>query len=196
MSDKNSIICPNCKIGTNLISRVKYPWPENSYFTFEVAECNGCTTFFLVKRFKGELQEVWPKELPSVVDDRIPAFIKEDFTEANLCFSIGAYRAAAVMARRSMQNICIDKGADKDKKLEKQIDELQENGVITIDLQKWAHEVRHVGNDGAHPGNNEPVKREDAQDIIELLTQFCNVLYIAPAIADSRRKAREEAKAS
>ena len=98
------------------------------------------------------------------------------------------------MARRSLQNICVDKGADKDKKLEKQIDELQEKGVITVDLQKWAHEVRHIGNDAAHPGNNGLVKREDAQDITELLTQFCNVLYVAPAIANERRRTRERAK--
>lgn len=194
MADKNSILCPSCKTRTNLIQRIKYVWPEDSNTIFEISECNGCNTFFLVKRRGGTITGLWPKELPQIVDDRIPEHIREDFNEANLCFSVEANRAAAVMARRSLQNICLDKSADKDKKLEQQIDELQEMGIITKDLQNWAHEVRHVGNDGAHPGKDEPVKREDAQDITELLTQFCNVLYIAPSIADERRKLREESK--
>jgi hypothetical protein len=107
---------------------------------------------------------------------------------------MGTYRAAAVMARRALQSICLDKGAKEDDSLEKQIDWLFTQSVITKDLKEWAHEVRLVGNDAAHPKkpeNDQPISKEDAEDILQLLDQFCQVLYVAPAIAEERKKLRQ-----
>lgn len=193
MADKDSIFCPNCKQRTNLIHRADYP--ININYQYEICECNGCDFFFLVKRFRSDdrILEIWPKTLPESVDEKIPENIRQDFTEAYLCFSVGAYRACAVMARRALQNLCIEKGAKKDAKLEQQIDFLQSKGIITVELQNWAHEVRMVGNDGAHPNQHELVGESDARDILDLLKQFCQVMYIAPSIAAERKQARERA---
>lgn len=96
------------------------------------------------------------------------------------------------MARRALQNICLDKKTKEDS-LQKQIDSLFKDGIITKDLKIWAHEVRYVGNDAAHPSSEkQPVSREDAEDILNLLEQFTDVLYIAPFIAEERRKIREQ----
>ena len=111
-----------------------------------------------------------------------------DLIEAKLCYSIDAFRACAVMARRTMQNACIDKGAKKGD-LVNQIKELQTNGTITKDLAEWANVVRWVGNDAAHP-NKDSVEKEDAEDILSLAEQFLQVLYVAPAIALSRKTIR------
>ena len=79
-----------------------------------------------------------------------------------MCFSVGCYRACAVMARRCIQNACRKKGA-KEKDLVKQINELCQLGIITKDIEEWATVVRWVGNDAAHPGKD-PVKIEDAEN--------------------------------
>ncbi|GAI30940.1 unnamed protein product, partial [marine sediment metagenome] len=81
--------------------------------------------------------------------------------------------------------------------LVKQIEWLFGQGIITKDLKDWAHEVRLTGNDAAHPrkpAEDVPVTEEDAEDILNLLKQFTNVLYVAPAIAAERRRLREERK--
>jgi hypothetical protein len=138
------------------------------------------------------LLKIYPKTLPQTVDKLVPSPIKEDFEEALLCYSVGSYRGAAALARRTVEVICLDKGASTKKKLNEQIDELFTNGVITKDIQEWAHEVRFLGNDAAHPTKNE-VSEEDAKDILELLESLCEVLYITPAKAAERKKKREGA---
>lgn len=131
----------------------------------------------------------YPNTLPQTVDDQIPEPVKSDFEEALVCESAGSYRGAATLARRTLQVICLDKGASKTKKLHEQIDELFTKNVITQDIKDWAHEVRYVGNDAAHP-NATDVTKDDARDILELLESMCDVLYIAPARAAARKAKR------
>ena len=124
------------------------------------------------------------------MNDLVIDSVKKDFEEALLCQSVGAYKGAAVLARRSVQLICLDKGAKKDEKLHKQIEELFNNNIITQDIKNWADEVRYIGNDAAHP-NKEEVNKEDSEDILELLESLCNVLYVAPARAAKRKQKRK-----
>jgi hypothetical protein len=191
MADIHSILCPNCKKNTNLISRSSYAWPKAAYVAYEIGECNSCDYFMLIQRTRGLITRILPTPLPKSVDERIPEPIKTDFTEAYLCLSVGAYRGAAVMGRRALQNICLEKGAKEGASLQTQIDWLFSEGIITKELKDWAHEVRYVGNDAAHP-NKQLVTQNDAEDIINLLEQFADVLYIAPHIAAERRKIRQQ----
>lgn len=180
-----SIYCPYCHRYTALSNR-------GIYLNYWMGECNACHDVVLVNNYNGT---IYPHPLPKPVSEKIIEPIRKDFMEANLCFSVSAYRAAAVMARRALQSICLDKGAKEGDDLKKQIDWLFAQGVVTKDLKEWAHEVRLVGNDAAHPKKpegNQPVSKEDAEDILQLLDQFCQVLYVAPAIAEERKKLRAE----
>lgn len=111
--------------------------------------------------------------------------------EAKICFSAGAFRGCAVLARRSIQSACIEKGADKHNKLERQLEELYDKRVITETLWKWAHSVRWIGNDAAHP-EAEEVGKEDAEDILKLAESFLDYTYVTPAIADKQREKRKK----
>jgi len=197
-----SIYCPHCKQYTSLTPapvKISYTyrglrkediviagWERSPNDFWWIGVCNCCKNPVLVHNH-GET--VYPHPLPSPTDERIPEHIRKDIDEAKLCFSVNAYRACAVMARRAVQNACIDKGADKSKKLIDQIKELADKGVITNDLKEWADVVRWVGNDAAHPDKNE-VTKEDAKDILQLAEQFMHVIYVAPAIAKERRRER------
>lgn len=186
-----SIYCPYCHKYTLLTKRGDF---TSQYGVYWMGECNSCHKVVLVS---DHLDQIYPTPLPKPVDERIPDSIRKDFKEAQKCFSIGAFRAAGVMARRALQNCCLDKGAKEKDNLEKQISWLFEQGIITKDLKEWAHEVRLTGNDAAHPKKSEedqPVTEEDAKEILDLLEQFTNVLYVAPAIAEERRKLREKPK--
>lgn len=193
MADQDSIYCPNCHQKTAVTTRKSLDVHRLNK-KYDIAECNSCDYFMLVVRNLGNnsVIDIFPHPLPSAVDSRVPATVKEDFEEALLCLSVNAVRGAAVLARRAVQNICKDKGASKEK-LKDQVDELFTKNVITKDLQDWAHEVRYVGNDAAHPNDTE-VKKEDAEEIIELLESLCEVLYVAPAKAANRKAIRESKK--
>ena len=195
-----SIYCPHCQIHTALsVAKAEYSgqyggrsytpaiWNNPKGESWWIGICNNCQNPVLVKN---EGEEIYPYPFPSPTDSRIPDPMKIDLMESKLCFSIKAFRACAVMARRTMQNACINKGATK-KNLVDQIKELQINGTITNDLKEWADVVRWVGNDAAHP-NGDNVEQDDAEDILNLAEQFLQVLYVAPAIAQSRRTIRNK----
>ena len=193
-----SIFCPYCHKYTSLTATtqnvstgtgrdviVRVEWKDSDEETWWIGITNCCQSPVLILE-DGDV--IYPTPLPSPTDKRIPESIRQDLEEAKMCFSISAYRACAVMARRAMQSACIEKGTTKDK-LSEQLQELASNGVITNELKEWADVVRWVGNDSAHP-NAEKVTKEDAEDILELAEQFLHVLYVTPAIARKRRTVR------
>jgi len=193
MADQNSIYCPNCKQRTSILKRADYQWPKDGNIHYEIAECNCCDFFVLVRRRGSSVEKIYPDPLPKTVNIKTPDFLKRDLEEANLCFAVGAFRAAGVLARRALQLCCIEKGAP-DKRLEEQIDWLLSQQIITKELKDWAHEVRLTGGDAAHPPKkiveDERVNTDDAEDILTLLEKFIDVLYIAPALAEERRQKR------
>lgn len=195
MADNNSIYCPKCRCHTNLIYRAGYKILLGSgvhvYYTIE--ECNGCQQHFLAMRLDnqhGKILKTYPNKLPKPVNNLVINSVKKDFEEALLCQSVGAYRGAAVLARRAVQSICLDKGAKKGENLHKQIKELFDKNIITQAIKDWGDEVRYIGNDAAHP-NKEEVSKEDSEDILELLESLCDVLYVAPARATKRKQKRK-----
>jgi len=196
MAGIHSIYCPYCHQYTQISPRATF---DKNNIRREIAECNKCDFCVLIERVlpAGTVVAVYPAPLPKPVDKRVPDATRKDLEETNLCFSVSAFCGTAVMARRALQGVCLDKGAKKEDVLQSQIDWMLKEGIITKDLGEWAHEVRFVGNDAAHPskpGEDKPVTKEDAEDILQLVEQFVKVLYIAPAIAEERRKLREKSK--
>ena len=195
MAHQISIYCPHCHRYTSLSQApVSYECDYEKYTTgaiwlkgkneiWWIGICNACSEPVLVLN-NGE--KIHPASLPKPSEQDIPSEIRADLDEAKVCFSAGAYRAAAVMARRTMQVAATDKGATSDK-LVTQIHELKQAGKITVDLKDWADAVRWIGNDAAHPTGS-PVFQEDAKDVLHLAEQFLHVLYVAPALAVGIKK--------
>ncbi len=169
---------------------------RNRTGTWAMAECPSCENIVLVKmeqvsdRYgldKLKLVEIIPTPLPNPTDDRVKKEVKIDIDEAKICFSVKAYRACAIMCRRALQTICIDKGAKPDAKLDYQINQIYENGTITKNMMDWANSVRWVGNDAAHPGNEE-VTHDDADNILKLTEQMANILYVTDSLSKEADK--------
>lgn len=152
--------------------------------------CNSCQGAVLV-RSRGE--RIYPAPQPSPSDPLIPDHLRRDLDEAKMCASVSCYQAAAVMARRSIQLACIEKGCDPKKRLVDQIVELTNQGHITKDIEEWATVVRFVGNDGAHP-SKDLVSEDEAVDCLKLAEQFLHVLFVTPSLAKQRLAARKAAK--
>lgn len=160
-------------------------WKDGNNHKWWIGVCNSCQSPMLVR---GDGYDIYPNPLPSPTDKAIPQELADDLNEAKRCFSVACYRACAAMARRCIQNACLEKGA-KESNLVKQIKELTQSGTITKDIEEWATVVRWVGNDAAHPGKD-PVTKEDAEDSLKLAEQFLHVIYVTPSIAKARKAAR------
>ena len=171
----------------NLYEWLNSPYPAGS--KWNMSYCPNCRGPVIIRQSGTKTIQYYPLSLPEKSDKRIPEKIRRDFDEAKQCFSIEAYRASATMTRRALQNTCIDKGATKGAKLLKQINELALKGIITSDIKEWATVTRWIGNDAAHPDSPE-VDVEEAESIIALTEQLLSVIFIAPAIAEERKKIR------
>jgi hypothetical protein len=147
---------------------------------------------------------MYPGSLPKIVDDRIDIKIAVDLEEAYKCAAVSAFRATATMSRRILQVIALDKGAPKTRttkngkevsmELINQIDWLYDNHIITTDLKDAAHQVRILGNKGAHPfgpENTNEIEPRQAEELLGLTEQFVNVLYVVPAITKSLKDDKE-----
>ena len=123
---------------------------QNKVGIWAMAECPSCENVILVKMgiggyLGGELykNKTFPPLQPSPTDVRIPGEIRKDIDEAKLCFSVSAYRACAVISRRTVQSICIEHGA-KNGNLVAQIAELK-GDKITTQMDEWATSIDGSG---------------------------------------------------
>jgi hypothetical protein len=114
--------------------------------------------------------------------------MRDNLIEAKKCAAINCFCAAAIMARRAVQSAAKQLSAVGGD-LRAQIDDLKTKGKITMELAEWAHAVRWIGNDGAHPNATE-VTKGDAEDAVELAEQLLHHVYVTPAIAAAQKAKR------
>ncbi len=175
---------------------------DEVFYPISVWSCHYCdrgiflkhspTEYRHVAESSVEIDVIFPSNEPNV-DERVPGGIAADFIEAAKCLNISAYKASVVMARRAIQKMCLNLGADKTKKLFQQIDELKKSGKLHSDLADMATEIRFLGNDGAHPENDglDEINQEDAQEILNFTSELLDDLYIRPEKVKAMKKRRE-----
>ncbi|WP_447924743.1 DUF4145 domain-containing protein [Georgenia muralis] len=123
-----------------------------------------------VHAFRGR-EEWYPRsgERREFID--VPGHIADAASEATLCFSVGAYRAAGSLARAVVEATAKDKGA-VGRDLYQRIEALGTAGYVRTHTKDQAHEVRHFGNGMAHGDFTDPVTSEEAAEVIELTSAF------------------------
>lgn len=131
--------------------------------------------------------------LPKLGDQRefldVPDHIAGAASEATQCLSIGAYRGAGAIARAVIEAIAKDKQVGG-KDLHSRIEALHSCDHIRKHTKDQAHEIRHFGNDMAHGDFIDPVSREEAEEVIELMAEVLDEVYQSPARLSRRKAAR------
>jgi hypothetical protein len=108
-------------------------------------ECRGVV--FLLRRDNEHW--IYPPELREFDPSDIPVTVRECMEEAIKCHAQECYRASAIMVRRTLEALCEDRGVSGPT-LERRIEGLRTQIVISQDLIDGAHEIRFLGNDAAH----------------------------------------------
>lgn len=130
----------------------------------------------------------WP--LPEIaLPEDVPVAIADAFAEASLALAAGCPRAAAVMARRTLEVVVTEHGESVGP-LKTRIDLLVGKGALPTALGEWATEVRLAGNVGAHFDPLETVDPENAREVLAFLREMLRYLYEVPAQIARRRGAR------
>lgn len=120
----------------------------------------------------------------------VPEEIAKAATEAWRCHSAGSHRGAVMLARALVEATAKAKGIASGSLADK-IDELAKNGLIRAAVADQAHEIRHLGNSTAHGDLGDPVSKEDADEVLNLMGEVLNEVFQSPARSDRLAAARK-----
>jgi hypothetical protein len=130
----------------------------------------------------------WPL-VGATLHKAVPTEIAAAFHEAVLALSANCPRAAAVMARSTLEAIAADKG-ETSGTLAHQLSNLSTKGLLHATLAEWAKEVRLIGNAGAHYDPLTKVSIDDARQLVDFIRELAKFLYVLPYELNQRRAAK------
>ena len=105
--------------------------------------------FMVLAPNNGAVVASYPPERFDFEPTGIPERVLKAFEEATACHALGAYTAAAMMVRKTLELLCIDRGATGGN-LKEKIRNLGARIIIPTDLLQGIDDLRLLGNDAAH----------------------------------------------
>jgi len=149
-----------------------------------------------VKHGKAQQTDDYFFMLPSLAIDiphqSIPAQVAEDWVEAQKSLQAGAPKAAAVMFRRVLYGILLDKGCTL-QPLHKGLAELITGQRLPAIFDEWLPAIKDDGHDAAHPDRALQIDPQNVAETKEYTSELLRFLYIEP-FEFQQRKSRNAAQ--
>jgi hypothetical protein len=121
----------------------------------------------------------------------VPTEIADDWLEAQRSFQGGNPKAAAVMMRRVLFGVLMDKGC-KLHPLREGMQDLISGQRLPGIFDEWLPAIRDDGHDGAHPDRSLKVSTENVTETMDYTSELLRYVYIEP-YEFQQRKARNAA---
>jgi hypothetical protein len=118
--------------------------------------------------------------------EAVPQTARSAFIEAVTALEAGCPRAAAIMARSTLEAIASDQGEPRGQTLAKSLQNLVDKGRLHPSLAEWTKEVRLIGNEAAHDPLS-TVSKDDARQLLSFIRELANYLYVLPFELSKRR---------
>jgi hypothetical protein len=118
----------------------------------------------------------------------IPANIADDWIEAQKAMQALAPKATAVMLRRVLYSVLMDKGC-KLQPIKDGLQQLIANERLPKIFDDWLPAIKDDGHDGAHPDRALQVSTQNVNETVEYTSELLRYLYIEP-YEFAQRKAR------
>ena len=111
-----------------------------------------------------------------------PPTVADDWTEAHAALAAGLPKAAAAIALRAVQGVCVEKKAARGRRLYDQIEELGRAQVFHPALVDWALQIRLLETMVSRPDEDglDAVTQEDAVGVIAFLDELLRFTYELP----------------
>ncbi|MEV4155832.1 DUF4145 domain-containing protein [Nocardia salmonicida] len=198
--------CWHCGAFTQMIRDTNSYWKTKSgnwvlnFSLFRCASCQrgsiGCITetgsvqasFFDTEEGGNRIDWI-PLHAVSTEFPDVPPHIGGAAQEATGCLSVGHNRAAVLLARSVVEATAKDLGIGTGT-LAKKIDTMHSAGRIREHTRDAAHEIRFLGNEMAHGDFTAEVDPEEAEDVLNLMSEILDEIYQGPARLNKKRQAR------
>lgn len=139
------------------------------------AECKG--HMFVVQK-GGVVIKSYPPMTLDFNPAEIPDPIRKSFEEAITCHANGLFVAAAIMVRRTLEEICAQQESTG-KDLNERIKGLRERVTMPTALLEGMNELRLLGNDAVHIESKtyEEIEEEELELAIQITKEILKALY-------------------
>ncbi|WP_411827780.1 DUF4145 domain-containing protein [Luteolibacter sp. AS25] len=123
----------------------------------------------------------------------IPNTVLRVFEEAVQCHASKCYIASAIMVRRTLEEVCSNRGA-VGSNLFKRIEDLGSRIVLPQELRDALHELRLLGNDAAHveASTFSKIEEEEILVAIEFTKEILKATYQYSDLLKRMRKLRKD----
>jgi hypothetical protein len=163
--------------------------PDDGPFEYTLVQCSECGEVAVQMReyYHGRSDEDYSEgfdtDVPKIfyparrrLSFAIPDPLRQEFEEAQTCFSAKAYTATAVMVRRILEGVCKENNV-QERTLVKGLEKLRVQGLVDSAISEWADALRVLGNEGAHyTGRHVP--RDDAEDALAFAEALLDHIYV------------------
>jgi hypothetical protein len=185
--------CPHCDTpSTFSVSAVTQEFSANTYTYYAILLCNSlkCRKYTYVITTKGGAVQVdqdhqrdsltiYPSGPEPTAHRAIPSPIAKDWTEAQKAFNVGATKAAAMMCRRILYGVILDKKCPEHP-LHAGIQQLCSQERLPSIVERWLGEIKEDGHDAAHPSRALDVRDENVAETLEYTKELLRFVYIEP----------------
>jgi hypothetical protein len=200
-----TIRCPHCGVHAGM-SAVSIPRYElvHRFKCQEVAivyRCDSCNRP-VVLQFKVSLSNPAPlsrdfTQIQNALEPFEHQYLKEDvaddFKEALTCYSHNCWNAFAAMCRRCLQSVASQLGATGTTRVEAQLRELKDMGIVDEETFTQLKQIMLSGHDGAHP-HLPKLSSDRAQILLELMKDILYQLFVRPGKVAEAAKLRNAQK--
>jgi hypothetical protein len=140
-------------------------------------ECRAHVFFALDKAAKSILIS-YPAERIDFDSTDIPASVLSSFEEAITCHAAQCYVAAAIMVRKTLEEICRERQA-KGANLKQRLETLRTKVVLPQELLDGLDDIRLLGNDAAHIESQQydKVGQEEVEIGMEITKEVLKAVY-------------------
>ena len=138
--------------------------------------CNG--QLFFITDNAGKILLTSPSETIPFEKDNIPEKVLNAFKEAIKCHSNSCFIASAIMIRKTLEEICINRGASGSNLLKK-LEDLGSKIIIPKELIEGMNELRLLGNDAAHieAKTFSEIGKEEIEVSLEFAKEILKAVY-------------------
>jgi hypothetical protein len=177
--------CRHCGTHTTspTLASAKYATTDDSEryqldYLYTLVKCSACSdiSLLLTALFDDyDADSVYPAA-PRSMGSAVPSTVQRCFEEARICYQARAYTASAIMCRRTLETLALDRGADAGN-LAKSLTNLKDRGDIDQRLFDWSDALRLAGNSAAHDVAAS-ISRVDASDMNDLTEAVIDYVYV------------------
>lgn len=177
---KISVRCPACGHNGTFEKIIDDLRDQQNLLWFGQRRCpnSKCMTHIFFIMDSAEQIFTYPQETIGFDKDGIPDKVLLAFEEAVKCHSTNCYIASAIMIRKTLEEVCADRGATGEN-LKKRLKDLGTKIFIPKELVEGMDELRLLGNDAAHIESNEfgEIGKPEIEISIEFTKEILKGVY-------------------